>query len=137
MKSVIKTTCSSSTLLLILLFISILFVQVDTSSGLTINNKSDPELSDGAMSGGEERAIGVKAVPLQAENGVSRAYDHLYTVMDKYHKTFDVYTDLSAAGNHFVMLGRMASTGSEDKVGINPGFKIDCYCCFSGCRLNA
>ena len=127
MKSVIKTTCSSSTLLLILLFISILFVQVDTSSGLTINNKSDPELSDGAMSGGEERAIGVKAVPLQAENGVSRAYDHLYTVMDKYHKTFDVYTDLSAAGNHFVMLGRMASTGSEDKVGINPGFKIDCY----------
>jgi hypothetical protein len=59
--------------------------------------------------------------------GASKAYEHLYEVMDKYHKNFDVYTDISAAGNHFVMLGRMASKGSEDKVEINPGFKSNCY----------
>jgi hypothetical protein len=29
------------------------------------------------------------------------AYQHLYEVMDKYHKTFDVYTDQDAGGNHF------------------------------------
>lgn len=33
----------------------------------------------------------------QADN----AYQHLYDVMDKYHKTFDVYTDQDAGGNHF------------------------------------
>ena len=40
------------------------------------------------------------------------AYEHIYEVMDKYHQTFDVYTDLSAAGNHFVTYGAM---GDEDK----------------------
>ncbi len=50
-----------------------------------------------------------------------KAYEHLYEVMDKYHNSFDVYTDLSAAGNHFVCLGRMASEGDEDAVDIDPG----------------
>ncbi|GAB6162857.1 hypothetical protein JCM12298_20170 [Desulfothermus naphthae] len=35
------------------------------------------------------------------------ALQFLKEVMDEYHTTFDVYTDLSAAGNHFVMLGRL------------------------------
>ncbi|AMM41164.1 conserved hypothetical protein, secreted [Candidatus Desulfofervidus auxilii] len=47
---------------------------------------------------------------------------HLYDVMDRYHRNFDVYTDLSAAGNHFVMLARMG----ED-VEIKPGCKEDPY----------
>ena len=29
------------------------------------------------------------------------AYRHLDAVMERYHKSFDVFTDLSAAGNHF------------------------------------
>jgi hypothetical protein len=59
-----------------------------------------------------------------------RAFKHLETVMDKFHKTFDVYTDLSAAGNHFVTLGRMSSEGDEDKVDIDPGYTVNPH---SGC----
>ena len=47
---------------------------------------------------------------------------HLYDVMDRFHRNFDVYTDLSAAGNHFVMLAKMG----ED-VEIKPGCKEDPY----------
>ena len=56
--------------------------------------------------------------------GVGSAYQHIYEVMDKYHQTFDVYTDLSAAGNHFVAYGAM---GDEDRVAINPGCKTSPY----------
>lgn len=55
------------------------------------------------------------------------AFQHLNTVVDKFHKTFDVYSDLSAAGNHFVTLGKMSSSGDEDKVEINPGYTSDRY----------
>jgi len=51
--------------------------------------------------------------------GVNGAYQHIYEVMGKYHQTFDVYTDLSAAGNHFVTYGGMASLGDEDRVMLN------------------
>ena len=44
------------------------------------------------------------------------ALEHLKEIMDKYHSDFDVYTDLSAAGNHFVMLAKMGGD-----VEINPG----------------
>ncbi len=53
--------------------------------------------------------------------GVNDAYQHIYEIMDRYHQTFDVYTDLSAAGNHFVTYGAM---GDVDKLAINPGCKI-------------
>lgn len=59
-----------------------------------------------------------------------KAFQHLQEVMDKYHKTFDVYTDLSAAGNHFVTLGRMTSSGDEEKVTIDPGCTLSPH---SGC----
>ncbi len=58
--------------------------------------------------------------------GVNLAFQHLYDVMDRYHSAFYVYTDLSAAGNHFVTLGRISSTGDADKVEIEPGFRGDC-----------
>lgn len=32
---------------------------------------------------------------------VDKAYEHLYEIMDKYHKSFDVYTDQDAGGNNF------------------------------------
>ena len=44
------------------------------------------------------------------------ALEHLEEIMDKYHSDFDVYTDLSAAGNHFVM---PAKVGEDAE--INPG----------------
>ena len=55
------------------------------------------------------------------------AFQHLQSVMDQYHRTFDVYTDLSAAGNHFVTLGRLTSPGAGDNVTIDPGFATGCF----------
>jgi|GEM_PF-1117194 len=60
-------------------------------------------------------------------NSEDLAFQHLEEVMDNFHETFDVYTDLSAAGNHFVTLGRMSSPGDEDKIQINPGFTVNCF----------
>lgn len=60
-------------------------------------------------------------------NSENLAYQHLEEIMDKYHKTFDVYTDLSSAGNHFVTLGRMNSMGDEEEVEINPNYRKGCY----------
>jgi len=34
-----------------------------------------------------------------------RAYRHLYEVMDKYHRSFDIYTDKDAGGNHYYPSG--------------------------------
>ena len=55
------------------------------------------------------------------------AFQHIEGAMDKFHKVFDVYIALSAAGNHFVTLGRISSSGDEDKVEINPGFTVNCF----------
>lgn len=41
--------------------------------------------------------------------GAVRAEQHLGQVMDKYHQTFDVYTDVSDPGNHFVHRARLGS----------------------------
>ena len=38
-----------------------------------------------------------------------KAYQHEYEVMDKYHATFDVYTDADAGGNHFQPSGWMGN----------------------------
>jgi hypothetical protein len=38
----------------------------------------------------------------------SRAYRHLDKVMDRFHRTFDVYTDISAPGNHFAVRAILA-----------------------------
>ncbi|MBK8045922.1 MAG: hypothetical protein IPK16_01560 [Anaerolineales bacterium] len=47
-----------------------------------------------------------------------RALNHLDRVMDQYHDTLDVYTDLGAAGNHFAHRGAM---------GIAPGIVDEAY----------
>lgn len=39
-------------------------------------------------------------------------YTHLYEVMDKYHQTFDVYTDQDAGGNHYFPSGWMGDLGA-------------------------
>lgn len=40
---------------------------------------------------------------------LSKAHQHLAEVMDQYHQSFDVYTDLGAAGNHFVHRAMMGT----------------------------
>ena len=50
------------------------------------------------------------------EDGGIRESDYLTRTMDQFHMTFDVYTDLAAAGNHFHMRGRISSPGGEDLV---------------------
>ncbi len=55
---------------------------------------------------------------VKADSSVTRAYQHLAEQMDRYHSTFDVYTDVGAAGNHFVVLGKIADR--PDAVDIDP-----------------
>ena len=43
----------------------------------------------------------------QANTGSTLAIEYLKEVLDKYHTSFDVYTDSSAAGNHFVLPAKM------------------------------
>jgi len=44
---------------------------------------------------------------------VELAYRHLYDVMDKYHNSFDVYSDQDAGGNHFYPFGWMVEEGGD------------------------
>jgi hypothetical protein len=46
---------------------------------------------------------------LASSNSLSKAHQHLAEVLDKYHQSFDVYTDVGAAGNHFVHRARMGT----------------------------
>ena len=45
----------------------------------------------------------------KANNDPTQALQYLKEVLDKYHTGFDVYTDSSAAGNHFVALAEMGN----------------------------
>ena len=55
---------------------------------------------------------------------VSQAYQHIDHVMGQYHQSFDVCTELSAAGNHFVMFGRLTSAGDDQRVVVDPGCDV-------------
>ena len=41
------------------------------------------------------------------KESIGRAYQHLGEVMDKYNRSFDVYTDQDAGGNHYIPSGWM------------------------------
>lgn len=41
------------------------------------------------------------------ENPVDSAYEHLEESMDRFHNTFDIYTDFCSGGKHFYPTGRM------------------------------
>ena len=43
----------------------------------------------------------------RSPNHVDNAYQHLYDVMNKYHNSFDVYSDQDVGGNHFFASGWM------------------------------
>ncbi len=57
--------------------------------------------------------------PEEVESGenqhLTNAYKHLNEVMDQYHRTFDVYTNADAGGNHFYP----AIIGNYDEVTVN------------------
>jgi hypothetical protein len=54
----------------------------------------------------------------QPLNGHSQFNWLIYT-MDKFHKSFDVYTDVGAAGNHFAARGKMTSVGNKSAVAMD------------------
>ena len=65
------------------------------------------------------------------DSNVDAVLTHLAEVMDATHERYDVYSDLSAPGNHFVALGRMSSAGDGALVDTVPGStSVPCY---SGC----
>jgi hypothetical protein len=57
-------------------------------------------------------------------DGEDRAYDHLYDVMDKFHSTFDVYTNQDEGGNHFFPSGWM---GEFSSLGFDGNYNRGCY----------
>ncbi len=57
----------------------------------------------------------------------TRAHQYLESTMDRYHLTFDLYTDVDAAGNHFVHRAKIASPGDEDLASIDDAWPKDGY----------
>lgn len=53
------------------------------------------------------------------KDDIDRHYNWLITIMDKYHQTFDVYTDLGSAGNHFPVRAKMWGYGPKEAVSMN------------------
>jgi len=41
----------------------------------------------------------------------TKAFEHVYDVMDRHHRTLDVCSDDGAAGNHLAMRGKMSDDG--------------------------
>jgi hypothetical protein len=52
-------------------------------------------------------------VSLQGQSTVDSAFSYLRITQDKFHNTFDVYTDQDAAGNHFTPSGWMTQSGYD------------------------
>ncbi|MCP5005601.1 MAG: S8 family serine peptidase [Planctomycetes bacterium] len=53
-----------------------------------------------------------------------KAYEHLYKVMDKFHNSFDVYTNQDEGGNHFSPSGWM---GDISSISFDSNWASDCY----------
>lgn len=53
--------------------------------------------------------VGASFSPALAGVNEDLAYEYLYEVMDRYHQSFDVYTDSDAGGNHYVPSGFMGN----------------------------
>jgi len=60
--------------------------------------------------------------PSQIKADVDSAFAHLRDIMDKYHKSFDVYTDEDVGGNHFIPSGWMGDWGD---IQYDANFMID------------
>lgn len=68
--------------------------------------------------------------PLDLVCEPDESINYLATVQDRFHKTFDVYTDAHAAGNHFAARGKMwgDTSSDEDAVGtMDENYAIGCH----------
>ncbi len=83
------------------------------SLGLSIPSAGSSELSS-AVDGGGSRLLKPPA---------DAAADYLAWLMDRYHASFDVYSDADAAGNHFVARARMPVNVSDATL---PPMQEDC-----------
>ncbi|WP_455211508.1 hypothetical protein [Kaarinaea lacus] len=63
-------------------------------------------------------------------DAAKEAFQHLEQVQDKYHTTFDVYTNQDEAGNHFAPSGWMGDTAA---VTIDNDWNMDCYLTSPSC----
>ncbi len=63
-------------------------------------------------------------IPSLSFAGESEAFEHLYEVMDKYHNSFDVYTDQDEGGNHFYPSGWMGDIAS---ISFDSDWTSNCY----------
>ena len=52
------------------------------------------------------------------------AYEHTYEVMDKFHNSFDVYTNQDEGGNHFYPSGWM---GDISSISFDSNWTSNCY----------
>ena len=72
---------------------------------------------------GQDKEMGVRE---KRRNNLNiTAISYLKDVMDQYHKSYDVYSDANAAGNHFLMRARINSPGGEKAVPpMNEGYTL-------------
>jgi hypothetical protein len=63
-------------------------------------------------------------MPAASLADVNKAYDHMYQVMDRFHNSFDVYTNQDEGGNHFHPSGFM---GDSSAIAINTNFTSNCH----------
>lgn len=59
--------------------------------------------------------------------GQREANGHLNRVMDQFHQSFDVFTDLTAAGNHFAARCAMAANDNFAGVAFDEGWTQNCH----------
>lgn len=73
---------------------------------------------------------GLFTLSSHAGEPVDAALEHLAIEMDRFHSAFDVYTDIGAAGNHFVMLGKIGGGVTIDPESTeNPHVGATCVRC--------
>ncbi|MGR3310133.1 MAG: hypothetical protein ACUZ77_05095 [Candidatus Brocadiales bacterium] len=73
-------------------------------------------------------------IPTDTQADQEAAYSHLNIVMDQFNQSFDVYTDLAAAGNHFTTL--CAIVRNPDSPAELAGVTLD-ECWAQNCRSGA
>jgi len=83
-------------------------------------------VSDAAGNPAIERIRRVYVVDLSIESK-TRAFEHLEEIMDKFHQTFDVYTDFIAGGNHGAPGGWMGTPVGIDILKVEPRWNSNCY----------
>jgi len=67
---------------------------------------------------------------IEEDTHLKLAYDHINEVMDKYHNSFNVYTDFADGGNHFYPSAWMKAEGCPDYNEIlyhYSNYNSDCY----------